>query len=550
MCSDKQIIKDLYKAYIEDGVKKAKDKEFDDCELIFLKALSLDKKETLAYINLSNIYIVQNKIEKSVKLLMSYFTKNHFNEEIANHTARILFTFKQTKHLINLFKITKLNSKKNSHKKNYLYFIQGQYYEREEEYEKAKHAFNRSIECNKFYFDSYLKLLNLYEKTIDYLQFKKLLKVSFNIFNDVNQIRILLFYKSLSLFNEKKFYESQKIITNNNLYYELNNNNVYFIKLLDLEAKNNEKLKYYDLAFKKIEEKNNIITNLSESKRFDGKNIYSSIDKYKIFFNKKNVSYINSKLNYQNDNNLVFLIGFPRSGTTLLDSILRSHSCINVLEEKPFLLNLRHEFFKNNNNDLSSLLDISQKAKDNIRESYFKKIITSPEDNRKIIIDKFPLTIIELGFIKCIFPRAKIILALRHPCDVVLSCYFSSFKINDAMVNFLKWKDTIKFYNSVFNLFEFYNKELSLDLLTIKYEDVINDFKNKTKIMSNYLGLEYEESMENFFQTARNRSRISTPSYNQVINPLYTSSIGRWKNYSVARQSKIELNKWIKRFNY
>ena len=246
---------------------------------------------------------------------------------------------------------------------------------------------------------------------------------------------------------------------------------------------------------------------------------------------------------------------FYKTKSITIESTFAKFTYKKIKNKKSKLLDIgcgngRDSYYFNRKGFIVTGIDISQKAKDNIRESYFKKIITSPEDNRKIIIDKFPLSIIELGFIKCIFPSAKIILALRHPCDVVLSCYFSSFKINDAMVNFLKWKDTIKFYNSVFNLFEFYNKELSLDLLTIKYEDVINDFKNKTKIMSNYLGLEYEESMENFFQTARNRSRISTPSYNQVINPLYTSSIGRWKNYSVARQSKIELNKWIKRFNY
>ena len=67
-------------------------------------------------------------------------------------------------------------------------------------------------------------------------------------------------------------------------------------------------------------------------------------------------------------------MGFPRSGTTLLDTILRSHKKITVLEEKPYLLNLRHNFFKNKKNKLDSLIDITQKEKDNIREKYLKNI--------------------------------------------------------------------------------------------------------------------------------------------------------------------------------
>ena len=234
----------------------------------------------------------------------------------------------------------------------------------------------------------------------------------------------------------------------------------------------------------------------------------------------------------------------------MLDSILRSHSEITVLEEKPYLLNLRHEFFKQNDNNLSSLLNITQDIRDKIRNEYFKKIFSQISKNKRIIVDKFPLTIIELGFVKCIFPNAKIILAMRHPCDVVTSCFFSSFKINDAMVNFLSWSSTIQFYNKVFDLFEFYSNEMNLNFLTIKYEDLIINFKNNVQKMTKYIGLEYESNMENFYITAKNRSRISTPSYTQVINPLYTTSINRWKNYPNTNETQKKLNKWIKKFSY
>ena len=90
-------------------------------------------------------------------------------------------------------------------------------------------------------------------------------------------------------------------------------------------------------------------------------------------------------------------MSFPRSGTTLLDTILRTHSKIKVLEEKPFIINLRHNYFIKNKNNLSSLLEITQKEKDDIRSKYYKEIKISSGDKDKIIIDKLPLSIIELG---------------------------------------------------------------------------------------------------------------------------------------------------------
>tara|TARA_B100001057_G_scaffold490983_1_gene580297 strand:+ start:5197 stop:6849 length:1653 start_codon:yes stop_codon:yes gene_type:complete len=550
MSFPKQLNQNLYKNLIKEGIKKANKQAFTESEMAFLKAIKLNKKNHLAHINLSNVYILQNKIKQAVELLMDYILKYSFNETISNHTAKVLYLYNYKKDLLNLFKASDLNSKYNFSKKYYLYFIKGSYYENEKQYKKTEEAYLRSIESNKYYFDTYNKLLNLYEQTNEFDKFNKLLKHGFKNFTEHKYLKILLLYKTLITSREKNFLISQEIIVKNDLYYKLKNDKIYLSKLLDIETKNNEKLKNYNLAFQKAKERNNILLEFKENKKFDGKNIYNSIDKYKIFFKKNNVESINTNLQYQNDENLVFLIGFPRSGTTLMDSILRSHSKISVLEEKPYLLNLRHEFFIKNNNNLTALLNITQNIKDKIRKDYFEKIHLNTNNRKKIIIDKFPLTIIELGFIKCIFPNAKIILAMRHPCDVVLSCYFSTFKINDAMINFLSWDNTINFYNKVFDLYEFYEKELNLQSLTVKYEDIVENFNIKVSEITNFLGLDYEDNMENFYLTARKRQKISTPSYSQVINPLYSSSINRWKNFSSSDQAKKQLNKWIKKFNY
>ena len=178
-----------------------------------------------------------------------------------------------------------------------------------------------------------------------------------------------------------------------------------------------------------------------------------------------------------------------------------------------------------------------------------KHVMTNME-GKKIVIDKFPLLITEIGFINCIFPNAKIIFAVRHPCDVVISCFFTSFKINEAMIKFLDWQNTIDFYNKVLDLFVFYENELELKYKIIKYEDVVKNFKYQITKLVEFLDLKYEKNLEKFYETAKNRFQIFTPSYTQVVNPLYTSSINRWKNYDQSKFLSTSLSKWIEKFNY
>ncbi len=543
-------MQNTYNSYITTGINYANNGDLNKAERSFLKAIELDNNNYQAYINLSNIYILQKKIDKCIGFLFNFLSNFKYNEKIANHTGKIFYNYKLNEELEQLFKITNLDNINKAANKKYLFFIQGKYNERNSSFEISKKAYLKSIQSDKFFFNSYDRLLNLYEKSNEIKKLKELIKKGIKIFEDNNDLSILNFYRCLVLNREKNFQKSKKYIDKFRLHEAFKANENYLIRTLDLESKNNEKLKKYQEAFKNVEDRNKMLIKINLNENFDSLNIIKSINQYKKFFHMNNFNIIKSNLNFDDDSKLVFLVGFPRSGTTLLDSILRSHSKIKVLEEKPFILDIRHNYFKKYNNDLSCLLNLTQKDKDLIRKDYFKKILYNKSDYNKIIVDKFPLSIIELGFIKCIFPKSKIILSMRHPCDVVTSCFFSSFKINDAMINFLKWKDTIHFYNKVFDLFSFYEKELQLDYLLVKYENVVHDFTNQIDYLINYLDLKYEKNLENFFKTAQKREKISTPSYSQVINPLYTSSIGRWKKYNKPKEAEKSLRKWINKFNY
>ena len=358
---------------------------------------------------------------------------------------------------------------------------------------------------------------------------------------------MFFYYKSLCLFRKGQNKKALKEILVNELetYFKKNTNLNYLMNLYDLFSKIYLKLNYYKKSISYAIKRNTTTLQLEQNKKFDKTILLDIMKKYKVFYQKNKLNHKSSNENYDNHDNLVFLVGFPRSGTTLLDSILRSHSQTLVLEEKPFLLNIRHKFF--NKNSLDKILSIDAGTKLNLQKEYFDSFNYS---KKKIIIDKFPLNIIELAFIKTIFPNSKLILALRHPLDCILSCVLTSFKINEAMANYENLETTTFFYNEVFSLFEIYKSSLNLNYYSIKYENVVKNFDYEIKNLLSYLGLKFEDSVRYYYHTAKKRNLIHTPSYHQVVNPIYTNSLNRYKKFEDIKNIEPMVKKWIKEFNY
>ena len=532
-----------YNELIKNSFFYLKNNNLNKAKKLLEKAISLDSKEILAYINLSNIYILENKINKCTNLLYNYLESNKLNTQIINHLGKIYLKFNLINELLNL---KKLFLKKKHLKKDlfYINYLFGIGFEEKENILEAVREYKKSIQLNNKFIESYLRLCNLFEKTNKI----SLLKETINLANDNHFLDPRLsYFEALYSYRKKEYKNSQSIIINRGLVKDLKNQSLYFIDILNLQFKNFEKLKDYKKAFKTIKERNVFISNQEENKKYNKRKIIDTINIYKKFYTNKKLK--NNYKNFNNHVNIVFIVGFPRSGTTLLDTILRSHSKTLVLEEKPYILNLRHDYFKKNNNKLESIDKITNKEIIEIQREYLKQI-NYDKDNKKIIIDKFPLTIMEIGFIKKIFPESKIILAMRHPCDSVLSCFFSYFKMNDAMINFLDLKDTINFYNYIFEFFHIFNQSLVMNHLVVKYEDLVLNFDTTIKKILNFLNISYEDRLSRFYETAQKRNKINTPSYNQVIQPLYTSSIGRWKKYNDVKFIEKDLKKWIEKYNY
>ena len=536
-----------YKDLIKNGIKLAQNGKLIEAENNFKKAIRKDSSLTDSYINLANVYIMQKRIEEGINLLKTYLIDISFNQNIINHFWKISQNFNIEEKFFET--ISSLEDSKSLNKKElaYIYYLHGRYYAKLNEIELSIKYFKKSIFFDKLLTDSYINLLDWLERTNEISQANLYL----NKFNNVikkNDYKIK-FFEALILSRERKYKASENILNKYKLEKYFEKNEYYYIKLLSLKSKNNERLKNFLIAYNSIVKRNLFLSSLEENKKIDRGDIDQTIRNYREVYSKANKPVDINELKIGKKIDLTFLVGFPRSGTTLLDTILRTHSKTLVLEEELYLENTRNYYFTSKNNKLDAIKNISIEEILNLRKYYFDQINI---DNKDIInvIDKLPLTITELGFVKKIFPDSKVILALRHPCDVVISCFFSSFKLNRAMINFLSIKNTVDFYNKVLDLFEFYENELNLKIIKIKYEDIVFDFENETKKLFKFLELDYEEGINKFYETAQNRKMISTPSYSQVTNPIYSSSIGRWKNYESLVKIEKPLRKWIERLNY
>lgn len=228
----------------------------------------------------------------------------------------------------------------------------------------------------------------------------------------------------------------------------------------------------------------------------------------------------------------VFLIGFPRSGTTLLEQILDSHPAIQTLEEKPLIASIVDAYPGHFETPDHSAQPLSPSVRYHLQKLYFELASQHVEIvPGSVWVDKFPLNIVRVHEILQIFPRARFILALRHSCDVVLSSQLHLFKPNAAMAHLQTLEDAARLYAKVMQLWRKFDDELRPSHWVVRYESVISRFEEETGDLLAYLNLTWDEAMRRHSEHARGRARINTPSYGQVTEPLYNRAVGRWQRY-------------------
>jgi tetratricopeptide (TPR) repeat protein len=242
-----------------------------------------------------------------------------------------------------------------------------------------------------------------------------------------------------------------------------------------------------------------------------------------------------------------FLVGFPRSGTTLLDTFLMGHPETQVLEEFHMLGAAETEL-----GNVAHLPDRSQEQLDQARRAYFAELDRHvDQESPGLLIDKLPLNMLGLPVIYSLFPDARVIFAQRHPVDAVLSGFMQSFVLNDAMACFLTIEDAAGLYDAAMQVFTRAREALPLPVHTLVYEQLVADPESALRPVIEFLGLEWKGELLDHQSTARSRGAIITPSYDQVVQPLNRAPSGRWRRYQKQLTPVLPvLLPWAERLGY
>ena len=243
----------------------------------------------------------------------------------------------------------------------------------------------------------------------------------------------------------------------------------------------------------------------------------------------------------------IFLVGFPRSGTTLLDTILMGHSDVVVLEEHPVLPRVEREL-----GGFDAIPGLNEDQLRKFQKRYFEiasEYAQIPEG--ALLIDKSPMLLNRAVTIHRLFPNARFILAMRHPAAVLLSCFISNFRLNSAMTSFLRLDTAAELYDLSFRTWENARALLPLDVQTIVYERLVEYPAQVVQPLVEWLGLSWSDKLLDHTTTAAERGLISTASYAQVTEPIYTGSVDRWRNYRKHLEPVLPvLEPWIEKFGY
>ena len=248
----------------------------------------------------------------------------------------------------------------------------------------------------------------------------------------------------------------------------------------------------------------------------------------------------------------VFMVGFPRSGTTLLDQVLDAHPEVRVLEELPILSAVANRLARPHATLPERLADLTEPQIGELRATYsaLRERYAGP-DAPAMVIDKMPLNIALTGLILRMYPNARIVLSLRHPCDVCLSCFMQPFRLNPSMANFVDLDSATRLYALVMRVWLRARQALSPDHVAVRYEDLIEDVEGHARRTVAFLGLEWDDRVLGHLEHARSRGLIRTPSFRQVTEPIYTRARGRWHRYRAHLEPFMDrLDPFIDEFGY
>ncbi len=234
----------------------------------------------------------------------------------------------------------------------------------------------------------------------------------------------------------------------------------------------------------------------------------------------------------------IFIVGMPRSGTTLIEQILSSHPAVCGAGELDNINNIVLSLpkrYKLSKQYPFCLEQLTQDQLEDIAETYLQRL-RKHDFRAKCIIDKMPGNFMHLGVIQTILPQAKIIHCKRSPLDTCLSCYSRNFGERWRLTT--NFDDLAQYYKAYQELMHHWRSVLTHPILDVRYEDVIQHTEETVEKILSYCELPWDENCLRFYETKRD---VKTASYIQVRQPIYTSALQRWRKYEKHLQPYLPL---------
>ena len=253
---------------------------------------------------------------------------------------------------------------------------------------------------------------------------------------------------------------------------------------------------------------------------------------------------------------LALLTSHPRSGTTLLEQVLDCHPKVISADELQIMAELVYVPLGRKGAANESVPDVLDRATiDDVREvrqnywSTMEGALREPIGDR-LLLDKNPELTMLLPLVARVFPEMKIVFALRDPRDVVISCFMQRLPLNAVSVNYLTLEGTAKKYAATMTAWLKIREMLPNPWIGVRYEDTVADLEQQARKVLEFLGVPWDDVVLEYHRRAQQK-HVHSPTYEAVTKPVYTSSIGRWRNYAAQLAPSMDiLQPFVDAFGY
>ena len=459
------------------GILAFKSGNHDIAEAMFTRALQVDPTYTLVWANLAQVFSVTGQLDKAKKSFKNILNMEPKNGLIWAEYGTVMTKLARYSDGKDAY-LKALKFKPNSPR---VYLSLGHVYKTMGEIDNSINSYKSTIKQNNLSGEAYWSLANL--KTYSFTN-DEIKNMEATLDTEISDIERCQMHFALG-----KAYEVKKDYNNSFINYSKGNRVKKGL------------IKY---SSRETSEKTKKVLN---------------------FFNEENISSLSNSSTLDRDP--IFVLGMPRSGSTLIDQIISSHSMVDGTQELPNIIKIAAELNNDSDDNYPEVLEdfksneLSALGLDYIKETKWAR------ESAPFFIDKMPNNFIHIGLIKTILPNAKIIDTRRDAMDTCFSCFKQFFARGQLFTYSLE--DLGNYYVDYIKAMNHWHKVYGEDIYTVHYDNVINNTESTIRELIEYCELPFEDNCLEFYKSSR---PVKTPSAEQVRQPIYKSGLNYWKNYA------------------